>query len=278
MNARTSILARLVPDRRHAVLAILVLGSLVWVLSHEPISQDQAYHGFTDTRAHFGVSNFGDAGSNLAFFLVGLIGVSFCIRTKRTVSLSWMVFFAGVGLTSIGSAYYHLRPTDATLVWDRLPMTIAFMGLFTAILGDQVSRRVGSRLLLPAVLVGLGSVIYWQQTDDLRPYFWVQLVPLLAIPAVTILFRRSYSHQWLLLVALGWYVLAKVAETHDATVFQQTGGLVSGHTLKHLLAASSCFVILLMLQKRKPVMAPGPDEDCGDEDAAELLTSRSSGS
>jgi hypothetical protein len=38
-------------------------------------------------------------------------------------------------------------------------------------------------------------------------------------------------------------------------VFLFTGGLVSGHSLKHLLAAMGCLAILWMLMRRKPLDA-----------------------
>ena len=90
-------------------------------------------------------------------------------------------------------------------------------------------------------------------TDDLRPYYWVQLVPLLTIPAVMVLYSSRYSHQWLLLVALGWYALAKAAESYDLAIFQHTRELISGHSIKHLLAGAGCYNILVMLRRRKAI-------------------------
>jgi hypothetical protein len=127
------------------------------------------------------------------------------------------------------------------------------MGLFVALLGEYLRNRIAALLLLPAMALGLASVVYWHFSDDLRPYYWVQLVPLLTIPAVMVLFRSRYSHQWLLLVALGWYVLAKFTESHDVAIFRGTQELISGHSLKHLLAAAGCYSILVMLRRRKRV-------------------------
>ncbi len=163
---------------------------------------------------------------------------------------AWIVLFAGVTLVSVGSACYHLYPNNQTLVWDRLPMTIGFMGLFVALLGEYISERLGV-FLVPAILLGLSSVLYWHWSDDLRFYIWVQLIPLLTIPFVMILYRAGYSHQWLLLLALGWYALAKISEVADGEIFRLSQGIVSGHTIKHLLSALGCLSIFLMLQRRK---------------------------
>lgn len=240
------------PGWRHAVLAALVIGSLIGILSLAPIAQDAAYHAFADTRTIAGIPNFLHIASNLPFLIVGVLGLRFCLRTEAgPVRNAWTVLFAGVAAVSIGSAWYHWHPSNATLVWDRLPMTVAFMGLFIALLGEYVSRRLAAFLLLPAVALGIASALYWHWTDDLRLYVWVQFFPLLIIPALMLLFRSGYSHQWMLLGALAWYVLAKAAELNDLAIYSATREIVSGHTLKHLLAAAGSYSILLMLQKRQ---------------------------
>ena len=242
---------------RHGVLLALVAGSLFWLMSFEPIRQDLAYHSFADQRAFLGIPNFLDVASNLPFLLVGALGVRFCMRADLgVVRNAWSVLFAGIALVSVGSVYYHWSPSNASLVWDRLPMTIGFMGLFVALLGEYVNQRLATRLLVPAVVLGFLTVLYWHWSDDLRPYLWVQLAPLLSIPALLFLFRSRSSHAWLLLVALGWYLLAKVTESNDLAVFQGSRELVSGHTIKHLLAAAGGYTVLVMLQRRKP-LAPG---------------------
>lgn len=241
---------------RQVLLLVIVLGSLGLMLSLQPFGQDPNYHRFADGRAFFGVPNFFDVMSNIPFLLVGLAGMRFCAGT-RSMSLraAWLAFFAGVAIVSAGSAYYHWNPDNDTLVWDRLPMTIGFMGLFVALLAEYVSVRLGGFLLVPAMLAGLSSVLYWHWFDDLRFYFWVQLLPLLMVPAVMLLFRPMYSRQWLLLLALAFYVLAKISETYDAEVFAFNQNLFSGHSLKHLLAACGCCSILVMLKTRKPLDA-----------------------
>lgn len=239
---------------RHVILLILIFGSLLWLLSLPPIAQNTEYHLFADTRKIIGIQNGFNVVSNSPFLAIGILGLRFCMQKDvGAVRLAWTVLFAGVGLVSFGSAYYHLNPNNASLVWDRLLMTIGFMGLFVALLGEYIDNRLAALSLVPALLIGLASVGYWHWTDDLRPYLWVQLVPLLTIPAVITLFQKKYSHQWLLLAALGWYILAKVAEFYDLLIFRMTKGLISGHSLKHLLAAVSCYSILLMLQKRKSI-------------------------
>jgi hypothetical protein len=243
---------------RHAALLLTVVGSLVIVLSLARIGQDPDYHRFADLRAWLGINNFLNVLSNLPFLLVGVAGARYCLK-QRALALrsAWLTFFIGVALVSAGSAWYHWQPNSASLVWDRLPMTIAFMGLLVALLAESMQVQIGKWLLVPAVLTGLASVLYWQQSDDLRFYVWVQAVPLLTIPVVMPLYRRRYTHHWLLLVALGSYLVAKLFEFADRGTFAVTNGLVSGHALKHLFAALACYLVLAMLKTRKPVGTGG---------------------
>ncbi|MBV2121887.1 MAG: ceramidase [Candidatus Thiodiazotropha sp. (ex Ctena orbiculata)] len=231
----------------------LLLFPLVLLLLIDPISQDAAYHHFIDTSRFLGIPNSLDVISNVAFLLVGAFGILFCLRNLTGPGHSaWFVMFAGIGLVGIGSIHYHWNPSNDALVWDRLPMSIGFMGLLTALLSEYVHRRL-SCLLIPLVIVGISSVLYGYFFEDLRLYVWVQFIPLLTLPFFMLLFRNGYTHQGLLIVALLLYALAKAAEAYDMAVFQMTREIVSGHTVKHLLAAAGCYAILVMLQRRKPI-------------------------
>lgn len=239
---------------RKILLLVIVIGSLALMMSFQPIKQNLDYHDFGDRRAFFGIPNFFDVVTNIPFLLVGMAGINFCLGSRApSFRMAWITFFAGVSMVSAGSAYYHWNPDNDTLVWDRLPMTVAFMGLFAALLAEYVSARWGRSLLVPAILAGLFSVFYWHWFDDLRFYVWIQSAPFLTIPFLMVLFRPGYSRQWLLIVAFACYFLAKILEAYDREVFAITQNLFSGHSFKHLLAALGCLTILVMLRTRKPV-------------------------
>jgi hypothetical protein len=156
-----------------------------------------------------------------------------------------------VALVFLGSGYYHATPNDDTLVWDRLPMTIAFMGLFAALAGEHLGMQYERPVLIPALVIGVASVFWWCYTDDLRVYVWVQGAPLLAIPFILAMFPSRYTHRIYLLYGLGFYALAKVAEFYDRETFAVTVNLISGHSLKHLLAALAPLFLFLMLRRRR---------------------------
>lgn len=223
------------------------------------IPQPAAYHHFADRRAGFGIENVLDVVSNVGFLLAGISGLVVILRPGTRFEFAaerwpYGLFFLGVLLTAAGSAYYHLAPDNERLFWDRLPITIALMSLISAQVVDRVSVRAGLALLVPAVLAGSASALYWIATEragtgNVVPYAIVQgyavvilLVFALALPSR---YTRGSDVYWVFAA----YVIAKLMEHFDREVLA-LGNLVSGHTLKHLAAAVAGFVLCRMLLRR----------------------------
>ncbi len=206
--------------------------AVFWVIG--PILQDPAYHRFADVRACGPLPNCFNVLSNLAFLVVGIIGLRHLGDWPDPLRPTLAVFWWGVLLVASGSAWYHLAPDDVRLVWDRLPMTVAFMGLFAAVLIDRLEAK--SWILPVLVTVGLTSIGVWVMTGDLRLYGLVQFLPMVLM--VGVLFRHPHGEIPLqaLIWALGWYIGAKLVEWLDSEILALTG-VISGHSLKHLLAA-----------------------------------------
>jgi hypothetical protein len=140
-------------------VTIVGVAATLWV---PPLPQDPTYHAFADRRACFGIPNFWNVCSNLAFVLVGAFGLSTGSRLRPFAPrTAYMVFCLGLVSVGFGSAYYHYAPSTPALVWDRLPMTIAFMALFSMVVHDRLSELGGRVMLWPLVLVGMASVGYW---------------------------------------------------------------------------------------------------------------------
>ncbi|HMY38678.1 MAG TPA: ceramidase domain-containing protein, partial [Marinagarivorans sp.] len=139
-----------------------VLGVFIWL---PPIAQTVAYHQFADERSFLSISHFWNVVSNLMFAVSGAVGV-WVVRGGDTafapeLRVAYRVFFVGVMLVAVGSAYYHWAPDNATLVWDRLPMTVAFMALFAIVIGEHISPSAGAKLLVPLISSGVAAVAYW---------------------------------------------------------------------------------------------------------------------
>ena len=240
-------------QKKIIILISLFTVSLIAVVLIGEIEQYQSYHDFADSRIFFALPNFSDVISNLLFFVVGMTGLRFAFtQGGGEARSSWITLFAGVALVSFGSGYYHWNPNDGTLVWDRLPLMAGFMGLFSAVLTEFVNPKLEKFLLVPAVIIGLSSVLYWHYTDDLRIYIYLQAVTFLAITAVVIMYEGRFTLSRYLFYALGLYALSKFSELGDKQIYSVTNSLLSGHTLKHILAALSVFYIYLMLKRREP--------------------------
>ena len=238
-------------DWRGWLLGGVALVAVAGTLLVPRIPQDPSYHLFADTRTIAGIPNFWNVISNVPFALVGIYGL---ILTPRLLSRSlwpgYIAFCVAVIGVCFGSAYYHYAPSTPALVWDRLPMSIAFMAVFALILGDRVNPALCRVLLGPLLIIGAATVLYWSWTErhgvgDLRPYALVQFLPLLLIVLMLWLYSGSRESTAWLWSSFLMYFLAKVAEYFDAPVYRAVG--ISGHTIKHLLSALAVLFALLAL-------------------------------
>lgn len=226
------------------------------------VPQPLAYHLLADRRAAFGIANFADVASNAGFLLAGIAGVAIVLGGRARFEdprerWPWVVFFAALVLTAFGSAYYHLAPDNERLFWDRLPITFAFAGLIASQLADRIGVRAGVLSLAPMLAIGAASVLHWRATEragegNVVPYVIVQGSAILLLAWIAAAFPSRYTRSRDVGWVLAWYVLAKLCEAFDDRLFQ-LGHFVSGHTLKHLAAATAGFVVCVMLWRRTPV-------------------------
>ena len=193
-----------------------------------PVSQDESFHLFADNRILLGIPNFWNVVSNLPFLLVGIAGI------RKAHHIRDRALFTGVLLTAFGSAYYHLQPDDAHLIWDRMPMTLIFMSFVCCVFEND-------RIVMPLMALGTGTVIWWWLTNDLRPYGFVKFGPiLLTWPAF---WKNRYIAAIVMLFAF-----AQLFELFDHPIYANFP--LSGHTLKHLTAGLATYVMMLW---RRPV-------------------------
>jgi hypothetical protein len=251
--------------RKLWLLAAIILVTVVAALLVPPVPQNPEYHSFADQRTLFSMPNFWNVISNLPFVPVGIVGVLLLSRQSVPGGLAsqragYAVFFLGAVLIGLGSGYYHLQPTNYSLVWDRLPMTLAFMAFVAVIVGENIDETAGRRALLPLLALGVLSVGYWYYTElqgrgDLRLYALVQFLPMLLLPLTLWLFRSAFiSNLWVWLAML-CYGAAKIVEAADLPVYEVLG--ISGHSIKHVLAALGvlAFYMALCRRRNKPAIS-----------------------
>lgn len=242
---------------KSAYRALPLLLTVVFVLVmawHGPIKQLAHYHEFADQTVWLGMLHAADVCSNLGFALVGLAGIIHLYRQPRLHVTqpgypAYCVFVGSLLLTALGSSYYHLAPDDARLLWDRLPIALACGSLLAAVRADtrpglNVFRELG-------LYCGFAvfSVLWWQQTQDLRPYLLLQLLALVLVPLWQTVYQSPRKDRIAFAAAMLLYVLAKLAELQDAAILTSLK-LVSGHSLKHLLAAAAAALIVARLMRR----------------------------
>ena len=250
-------------ERKQKIGLVVAVGlsavAVVALFSQGAIPQNPAYHQFKDARTIWGIPNFWNVVSNVPFFIVGLMGVWGLFGKLRHIpeqKPAYATFFGGVLLVAFGSGYYHVAPDNATLVWDRLPIAVAFMALFSVVLSEFLSPRLGGRMFLPLVFCGFASVLYWHFSEqsgngDLRPYVAVQLLPILTIPIILLTCKPRYTHSfgyWCLFVA---YLLAKVLEYLDGEIYALLS-VISGHSLKHIAIAVGVHLLISAYARRTP--------------------------
>ena len=236
-----------------AIISIILIAGVLLSIFMGPIAQTSRYHLFSDSRHIISIPNFFNVISNLPFLLIGMIALQRLLSNKVVILAeirhAYLILFTGVILVGLGSSYYHLWPTNQTLVWDRIPMTIVFMSLFSIIIAEYISIRVAKLIVWPLLLLGVSSVIYWHVGEkagqgDLRFYGLVQFLPILMVPVILVCFNSKFSHTSVYWWLLPLYLLAKIFEHFDQQVYLFLG-VFSGHSLKHLFAALAIGVVVL---------------------------------
>lgn len=247
-------------DNRLKIIAAFVLMSIIAVFSLDPIAQNPAYHHFADQRDILNISHFCNVISSLPFIIIGVIGMRLVASGHANGGLPelkavYLTFFIGVFLIGFGSAYYHYHPDNQTLLWDRLPMTIAFMAFFIAVIGETLSPPLALKLLLPLLVLGIASVVHWHVSEltghgDLRAYGLVQFLPVVLIPLTLWLFDSRLNGNGYIWGVIAAYAVSKLLEFFDAGIYSALG-IISGHSLKHLIAALGPFIFYLALKNRQ---------------------------
>jgi hypothetical protein len=250
--------------RRAWLIGGLLAGTLLFLLFTPPLPQSLRYHQFADQRPFWSIPHAQNVLSNLPFVVFGMMGLVYVCRNRRFLPdglfvapwewWSFLICFVSVVLTGFGSMYYHWQPGNDTLYWDRLPLTVVLMSFFVILIGERMGGWAGAWLLLPLVAAGVAAVTYWHWSEqqghgDVRYYAVVQFFPMLAIPLLVILFPARYNRNADIVAILALYVAAKVLEALDRKIFA-LGQVVSGHTLKHLVASLTVLGMLRLLQNR----------------------------
>lgn len=246
------------------LLILLAFALLLAAAVLPPISQSALYHDFADQRLYWGIPNLLNVASNLIFLIVGIAGLLYLkkeplLQQHQPLPVEMRLYrliFASTVATCLGSIYYHWEPNLVSLFWDRLPIAIGFTSLLAATVMERFSANWlnYSAILLP--IAGAISTLYWLWSElygvgNLNFYIAAQFCSIILILLLVSGFPSRYTHASEIYRVMFIYGLAKLAETADQEIYQ-FGNIISGHTLKHILAGLAVYFILRMLKMRTP--------------------------
>ena len=227
--------------------AALLLVLVAWLAPGIP--QPEGYHQFADQRGMGGIPHALNVLSNIPFAIGGVWGLVVLWRMPRNTLLPverWMaaVFFGGLVLTSFCSGWYHWLPANAGLALDRLGMAVAFAGLLGLAAADRISARAGVAVGALVLVLGPLSVAVSAMTGNVLPWGLVQFGGVALV--VVLVFVKPVPGAMGVSIGLtiALYALAKVFEHFDAQVYTLTGEVLSGHSLKHLVASLAAWPVL----------------------------------
>jgi len=213
---------------------------------------------FADARHWHGMPNALDVFSNLPFAILGGWGLWILkARPRRQTPDCAALFFIGLLITALCSTFYHLHPDGLRLAVDRAGMTVAFAGLVGLAVADRVSRRAG----WPAawfVLAG-GSVAAFidQRTGNVVPWALVQFGGMALVVALAGMRPVADGATSIRLYGvIAFYALAKLLEMADHAIFEATHQVISGHSLKHMVAALAALPVIAALEGAAAQSAP----------------------
>ena len=199
------------------------------------IELPKSYHNFVDKRTIFGIPNGMDILSNLFIALPAFYLIS---KQKKISFLSFNIL-----LLALTSTIYHINPTDNTIFMDM----IFVVSLNTVVLSYFVDKQIGYFIYL----LGILSVFYWKKNNDIRLYELLKII--IPIYVIIIIYKdynnsnNNVSNYILLIIILS--ILIRYSEFHDKEIYQMTGKLISGHTLKHIIAGINIYIIIKVLEK-----------------------------
>jgi hypothetical protein len=248
---------RLTPTKPEWILLLACTGLLLAALFGPHLAQPGRIHDFADQRALWGIPCALDVLSNLPFAIAGWLGLVAVRRVPATAlheieRACANLFFAGLVVTAAGSAWYHQSPTDLGLAIDREAMSVAFAGLLGLLAATRISARAGGSLAVALLVLAPVSVLVCLHTGNVLPWALVQFggiaLLLLLVLATGKPLPGALPVRWSLVLLA--YAVAKLFEVNDHAVYEATGQLFSGHTLKHVIAAFAAWPVIAALAAR----------------------------
>lgn len=243
MRSTTSI------SRPYAPGPLTLLGITLAVIAMfgPPLLQPQSYHNFADQRVLFGLPHAMDVISNLPFLLLGLFGLARLPRVTEAWRGLVRLLCTGLLLTFAGSGTYHLAPSNAGLLLDRIGMLVLFAGILGLASADRLGLALARGMLTWVGVAGAASLAAWWYGSNLLPWALLQIGGVLVLLLLACARPQAEAPTLRLGLCVVWYGLAKLCELADEDIFRLSNQMISGHSLKHLLSGLAVLPLLLPL-------------------------------
>ncbi|XP_061374851.1 uncharacterized protein LOC133317067 [Gastrolobium bilobum] len=243
--------------KRSRILGAALLCCMCFLLFTPRIPRSPKHHQFVDMRNLFGVPNTLNVMTNLPFLVVGVLGFVLALEggffniSSQGEVWGWVLFYAGIAGVAFGSAYYHLKPDDHRVLWDTLPMMVAFSSLLSSLVAERLGQRIGLCCMFALIVAALLCVVYERIYNDIRLSMVFQLILPLAIPVIASVYRSKYTHSRYWFLSTGIYLLAKFEGVTDRKLYHVNNYIISGHSLEHLCLALIPILLSVMLIYRE---------------------------
>ncbi|MES2942218.1 MAG: hypothetical protein V4772_05030 [Pseudomonadota bacterium] len=269
------------PEKTERMLLAFVLALLAAAIFGPFVAQSAHHHDFADRRVWGSIPFAMDVLSNLPFALWGALGLACILSLFRqkpvfTTQLALAaLFFLGLLVTMAASSWYHWSPNDSGLAFDRLGMTLAFAGLLGLAAAGCISSRAGLSLAAGVLVFGTVSIWVWASNGNVLPWALLQFGGMAMVLwfAFVKALPGALAVRWGVVIAI--YALAKLLELADHQIYDLTSHLVSGHSLKHVVASFAAWPVLAALR----VWVPGHQRSAlhSQDFSAECLSSLQQG-
>ncbi|XP_047154788.1 uncharacterized protein LOC124826074 [Vigna umbellata] len=230
---------------------------MCFILFTPTIPRSPKHHQFGDMRNLLGVPNTLNVMTNFPFLVVGILGLVLALEggvfniSSQGEVWTWALFYAGIAGVAFGSAYYHLKPDDHRVLWDTLPMMVAFSSLFSSLVVERFGQRIGLCCLFALIVAAFLCVVYERIYNDIRFCVIFQLTLPLAIPVIALMYRSKYTHSRYWFMSTGIYLLAKFEGVTDKKLYYVNNYIISGHSMEHLCLALIPVSLSVMLIYRE---------------------------
>ncbi|KAI4337141.1 hypothetical protein L6164_015590 [Bauhinia variegata] len=242
--------------KKTRIWGVAFLCCMCFLLFTPRIPRSAKHHQYVDMRNLLGVPNTLNVITNFPFLVVGVLGFVFALEgglfstSSKAEAWAWILFYAGTAGMAFGSAYYHLKPDDNRVLWDTLPIMVAYSALLSSLLIERMGQRTGLCCMFLLLLAALLFVAYERIYNDIRFCMIFQLILPVAIPGVAFSYHSIYTHSSYWFWSTGIYLLAKFEAVADRKLYQLNNFTISGHSLEHLCLALIPVLLGVMLSCR----------------------------